>query len=459
MVNEVITFISIFDSINLEKIEFYTKQISEKLCKVPFRSSIIDREIVDTLPYHFTLSACNISYKEKAIEELPKIEFPKLNILIDDIGIMNGKENSYVLYFNIKANEKLKIFQKKIYQLLQGKKYNPENFNFHITIHIDKDYNKIIQMKEKLLENFIPFELEVDTFGLYEIYPANLIKQFKSIVNDKDYEEISPTAIVTSYPRIFTDIPYEKEIYNWLVNYCDEKVTLNQLLAPEIEARYKLINKLLDKYRIKQILELAAGYSSRGLIYSKKGYNYVELDLENVAKNKTEILNSIEKDISQNLNIIGGNALKNDVFKKIESYFKTDEPIAVINEGLLRYLTFDEKRQVAQNIYDLLSKYDGIWITCDVTPKKFMNSQDKALPDFNKNLASITSRNNLNDRFEDENHIRKFFGAVGFELVEIHKFSEMKDELYSVNELGIIDDKIEKTLEDAIVVVMKINDV
>lgn len=34
-------------------------------------------------------------------------------------------------------------------------------------------------MKEKILESFIPFELEVDTFGLYEIYPAELVKSFK----------------------------------------------------------------------------------------------------------------------------------------------------------------------------------------------------------------------------------------------------------------------------------------
>ena len=98
-------------------------------------------------------------------------------------------------------------------------------------------------------------------------------------INDKDYEEISSTAIVTSYPRIFTDIPYEKEIYEWLSNYCNEEVTLNKMLAPEIEARYKLTNKLLDNSGIKQVLELAAGYSSRGLIYSQKRYNYVEMDL------------------------------------------------------------------------------------------------------------------------------------------------------------------------------------
>ena len=454
--NERITFISVFNDISLEKIEHYTKKINDKLCKVPFGKNVDNREEADTLPYHFTLSAWDISCEEKIIDELSKIKYPKLKILINNIEIMNGKENSFVLCFSIEKSEELKLLQSKIYQMLPSEKYNPDNFNFHITIHIDKDYTTINSMKKKLLEKFIPFKLEVDTFGLYEIYPAKLVKQFKKIINDKDYEEISPTAIVTSYPRIFTDIPYEKEIYNWLNNHCNQEVALYKNMAPEMEARYKLINKLLNKYGIKQVLELAAGYSSRGLIYSKKEYNYVELDLKSVSKNKKEMLQSIEKNIPKSLNIISGNALKKDDFKKLESYFKTDEQIAVINEGLLRYLTFDEKRQVAQNIYELLSKYGGIWITSDVTPKKFIESQNNALQNFNKNVSSITSRNNLNDRFEDVNHIKKFFGNIGFELVEIHKFNEMKDELYSINELSIIDEKIEKTLEDAIVVVMKI---
>ncbi len=275
-------------------------------------------------------------------------------------------------------------------------------------------------------------------------------------INDKTYEEISPTAIVTSYPRTFTDIPYEKEIYNWLENHCNEEVTLNKMLAPEIEARYKLTNKLLDKYGIKQVLELAAGYSSRGLIYSEKGYNYVEMDLENVSKNKINLLSSIKQDIPNNLKIISGNALRKSDFDKCKYYLKKDEPVVIINEGLLRYLTFAEKKVVAQNIHDLLLEQGGIWITSDVTPKKFISSQDKALEGFNKNVSSITSRNDLNDRFEDINHVKEFFGEIGFDIVEVHKFNEVKDELYSANNLNIINDKIEKTLEDAIVVVMKI---
>lgn len=275
-------------------------------------------------------------------------------------------------------------------------------------------------------------------------------------INDKDYEEISPTAIVTSYPRIFTDIPYEKDIYNWLEEHCNTEVALYKNMAPEMEARYKLINKILNKSNIKQVLELASGYSGRGLIYSKKGYKYIEMDLENVSKNKRRILESIEENIPSDLNIISGNALKKDDFDKCKKYLNESNPIAIINEGLLRYLTFEEKRIVAENIYDILSKYNGIWITSDVTPRKFLKSQNDALKDFNKNVSTLTSRNNLNDRFEDINHVKEFFGEIGFEIIEVHKFNEVKDELYSINKLNILDDKIEKTLEDAIVVVMKV---
>lgn len=110
-------------------------------------------------------------------------------------------------------------------------------------------------------------------------------------ISNKDFEEICQTALVTSYPRMFTDIPYEKEISEWLNKHEIISNTQYKDLAPEIEARYKLINKILDKSKIKQVLELASGYSSRGLIYSQKGYKYIELDLEPISKNKQQLVN------------------------------------------------------------------------------------------------------------------------------------------------------------------------
>ncbi len=271
-----------------------------------------------------------------------------------------------------------------------------------------------------------------------------------------NFESISPTAIVTSYPRIFTDIPYEKEIYQWLQKNCkNNDVKLNKLLAPEIEARYKLTNKILDDLNIKQVVEIAAGYSSRGLIYAEKGYEYIEMDLEEVAKNKVKLLKDIAS-IPNNLHITSGNALNYEDFEKCEEFLNKDREVAIINEGLLRYLTFEEKEIVAKNIYNVLKKFNGVWITCDVTPKKFIEKQNVCLPDFNKNLNQVTSRNDLQDRFSDIEHIKEFMMKIGFKNIEIHRFIEMKEQLKSFEILGVAKEEYNELLENAIVTVIKI---
>ena len=175
--NERITLVSRFNETEFVKLDDMLSKIDEKLCKVPYGRNV-ERFFVDTLPLHFTLCSWDIKEKEDIINKLSEISFKKLNILVDGIDIMDGKENSYVLYFNIKSNPELTKIQKDIYDVLPTKKYNPETFDFHITIHIDKDFNKIMQFKELLEKNFKPFELIVDAFGLYSIYPANLIKLF-----------------------------------------------------------------------------------------------------------------------------------------------------------------------------------------------------------------------------------------------------------------------------------------
>lgn len=271
-----------------------------------------------------------------------------------------------------------------------------------------------------------------------------------------NFESISPTAIVTSYPRTFTDIPYEKQIYQWLQRNCkNNDVKLNKLLAPEIEARYKLTNKILDDLNIKQVVEIAAGYSSRGLIYAEKGYEYIEMDLEEVAKNKAKLLENIAS-IPNNLHITSGNALNYADFEKCEEFLNKDREVAIINEGLLRYLTFEEKEIVAKNIYNVLKKFNGVWITCDVTPKKYIEKQNDFMPNFNNNLNTVTSRNNLTDRFENIEHISKFMKDIGFNSVETHKFIEVKDNMSSFDILGIDRESADEVLDNGIVAVIKI---
>ena len=119
-------------------------------------------------------------HSEEILKKLSNIKFNNFKITISDIEIMNGRENSYVLYFKIKENRELKQLQEKVYNILPVEKYNPNKFKFHITIHVDKDYDKIIKIKNELEQSFIPFELTVSSIGLFEIYPAKLVEKINS---------------------------------------------------------------------------------------------------------------------------------------------------------------------------------------------------------------------------------------------------------------------------------------
>lgn len=177
--NERITFISIFDNKNLEKIEYYTKQINEKLCKVPFGKNVDNREKADTLPYHFTLIYWKAEFEKQVLQNLSRVKLPNLKIVVNDIKIIKASDNSYELFFSIEKNRELKLLQEKLYDASPSDIYKIGCRDFHISIHADKDYDRVVKMKDALMENFTPFELEIDTFGLYKIYPAKFIKSFK----------------------------------------------------------------------------------------------------------------------------------------------------------------------------------------------------------------------------------------------------------------------------------------
>ena len=176
--NERITLISHFDKDSIIKINEIVKNVGDDMCKVPYIKNIDNRKEVDSLPFHFTICAWNIANEENIISKLKEINFPKLKVKITGLNIKNGNENSYCLYFELENNEELKKLQREIYNLCPSSKYNPDNFIVHITIHIDKNYKKILNMKKILEKDFKDKELIVENYGLYEIYPAKLVRLF-----------------------------------------------------------------------------------------------------------------------------------------------------------------------------------------------------------------------------------------------------------------------------------------
>ena len=111
--------------------------------------------------------------------------------------------------------------------------------------------------------------------------------------------------------------------------------------------------------------------------------------------------------------------------------------MAVITEGLIPYLDRDERGVLAHNIRQLLRAPGGIWIASDVRTKRSLRgatqSDTKRRAD---RLSELVGRSLADNLFEDENDLKGFFEAEGFEMRE-YPYSDIAPELASARSLGL----------------------
>jgi O-methyltransferase involved in polyketide biosynthesis len=244
----------------------------------------------------------------------------------------------------------------------------------------------------------------------------------------KDYSAIGPTAYSVARSRALSDIPLAKEIADWatekVVFRKDNPDSVLPRKVLNIEARYKLIDKVISKYNPVQILELASGLLPRGYLFAKKGVTFVETDLPEMMEIKKRMLNELSLKIPPTLFLEKANALDLKALENACKHFDSTKPIAIINEGLLRYLNFEEKTIVAQNVHSLLERFGGVWVTSDITLAKRFTPEKLAKI---KNQIGMDVTPNL---FKDLKHAKKFFTDLGFKI-KIHPFKEIYPELVS----------------------------
>lgn len=170
-----ITLISVIEKNSINKVEDLVNKLGEETCKVPYGINDKKRYEIDNLPYHFTIFATSKENQDRILQIAEKLKINKIQLKVNDIKIMNARCNSYCLYLAVEENQLIKALQNVFYQEFPQEQYNPENFIFHMTLHIDKSYPKIIEMQNKLKNNFEPFLLEFNTIALFD-YPGEMIK-------------------------------------------------------------------------------------------------------------------------------------------------------------------------------------------------------------------------------------------------------------------------------------------
>lgn len=282
---------------------------------------------------------------------------------------------------------------------------------------------------------------------------------------ETDHTRVAPTAWGVSYLRTFSDIPLSQEFFDVLNTHIQAqgepdiaKRASRDYLAPQLEARYKLVDKLILETGTSQVVELASGVATHGinLTRSSPSLSYIEVDLPDVVKEKRAVIDELGLALPLNLTIVEGNALNESDVRRAIAGFDTAKPITVVNEGLMRYLNFDEKTVLAQTVHKLLSEFGGVWITPDISLRQALAREDAVATGHTQGLKQTTGIDIDKNVFNDEQHAKKFFEELGFS-VERHSFLEVTDQLVSPNRLGMSDNEVRLLNETCVAFVMRLN--
>lgn len=273
-----------------------------------------------------------------------------------------------------------------------------------------------------------------------------------------DVSRISVTAKLSAYYRQFSDIAFAAEAATWICaedaftqlardhNLDRDKLTF---YAPMFEARYKSVSELIRKSGATQVLELACGYSLRGLdLTQRDSIDYVETDLRDVVTAKRELVDEIRHrhaiPPSPRHHLTVADALDLPQLQTAVSVLARDRPLVVLCEGLMGYLGRSETERVAANIHSLLGGFSGgSWIVPDFAFKAEIRDLPPERLRLREAVTGITQRQLDASAFEDHDHLVAFFGQLGF-FVQVHRQVDETPSFASIDRLGLDPSLVER---------------
>ena len=251
-----------------------------------------------------------------------------------------------------------------------------------------------------------------------------------------DFARVSATAYFPVVARgEYTRLPFAKEMLDYLrrCGSLPDGISASvpgelRGFAPFFEARFQSVSRILAEEGATQILELASGFSPRGMEWSRRGVVYVEADLPGMIEQKRAMISAILGSVPPNLRLCTASALDREALMSACARFRP-EPVAVTTEGLLRYLTFPEKSQLAAIVREILAQFGGAWITPDIHLKQWAIERSRSSLDLS--MRQRLGRDLLGNYFNDLAHARRFFETCGF-LVEERPLLEDRDMVASL---------------------------
>jgi len=240
-----------------------------------------------------------------------------------------------------------------------------------------------------------------------------------------DYDAISYTALKVLQQRARDcEIPMCRELADaagipWQTSWL--RSTLKRLIGGKVQSglylqlRHDAISRALEAYAGCAVLELSAGYGTRGINECSAREAYIETDLPSLVLRKAELVGRVRD----------GNTVPNHYFSALNVMERSDfdamqdfvgrlglsKPLVIIHEGLLMYFNDQELETVRDGISRLMrSQAQGaVWLTPDFSERDI----DQRL---GQRLLSLKLRRRVGRRlnyFSDNDAVEKFLKNGG----------------------------------------------
>lgn len=235
----------------------------------------------------------------------------------------------------------------------------------------------------------------------------------------RDYSSISPSAKSLLLVKAQSDLPFAKAAAEML--FGEEAVAETATEDPaavqrrkHFEHRARSLDTALHEHGAKNILEIASGFSFRGLaMTAHANVTYFDTDLPEMIALKKDLVPRLHSDpLIGTLRVAALDALDANAFRDLVKALPSGE-IAVIHEGLLMYLDENERTRLAATIRETLLARGGAWMTADI----YVRSETHLLRTaaIEKFLAEHKVEEN---KFADWTAAETFFDRNGFTIAK-----------------------------------------
>jgi O-methyltransferase involved in polyketide biosynthesis len=244
---------------------------------------------------------------------------------------------------------------------------------------------------------------------------------------DPDHDPISYTALKVLQQRARTcTIPMCQEMAEaagiswqstWTRKLLRKIVGGKAQSGAYLQLRYDAMTHALKSYPDYAVLELAAGFGTRGVLEAANREAYIETDLLNLLRRKEKVVAKLRGGTSvPNHDFHPVNVTDHGEMESIGNFvngLNLQKPIVIVHEGLLMYFNQQEQEIVRDNIARLMRSHKpgAIWLTPDFSERNIDQT-------FLQKLMSLKLRGHVRRQlnyFTDNDAVVHFLRAGGLD--------------------------------------------